>query len=114
MQNRQHVGELRTVRFYKDAKEALGISITGGREHGLPILISEIHEDGLAWRCKQFYVGDTILSINKYDLRNVKHAEAVRILTALVGFFVLFRGGALPVPERSLGTERGRKSYDVF
>ncbi|CAF4229749.1 unnamed protein product, partial [Rotaria sordida] len=57
LKKRQGVGELRTVKLHKDAKEALGISITGGKEHGLPILISEIHEGGLAWRSGQLYVG---------------------------------------------------------
>lgn len=84
LKKRQGVGELRTVKFYKDANQALGISITGGKEHGLPILISEIHERGLAWTCGQLYVGDSILSVNKYDLRDKKHAEAVQILSSLV------------------------------
>ncbi|CAF1091956.1 unnamed protein product [Adineta ricciae] len=85
LKKRQGVGELRTVKFYKDANQALGISITGGKEHGLPILISEIHERGLAWTCGQLYVGDSILSVNKYDLRDKKHAEAVQILSSLKG-----------------------------
>lgn len=84
MKKRQGIGELRTVKFYKDAKEALGLSITGGKEHGLPILISEIHPNGLTWRCGQLYVGDSILSANKSDLRDAKHADAVRILSSLV------------------------------
>ncbi len=84
MKKRQGVGELRTVKLYKDAKEALGISITGGKEHGLPILISEIHDDGPAWRCGQLYVGDSILAVNKHDLRDTKHAEAVQILSSVV------------------------------
>jgi len=84
LKKRQGVGELRTVKFYKDAKEALGISITGGKEHGLPIFISEIHENGLAWRCGQLYVGDSILTVNQHDLRGKKHAEAVQILSSIV------------------------------
>ena len=84
MKKRQGVGELRTVKLYKDAKEALGISITGGKEHGLPILISEIHEGGPAWRCGQLYVGDSILAVNKHDLRDTKHTEAVQILSSVV------------------------------
>ena len=72
------------MKFQKDAKEALGISITGGKEHGLPILISEIHKNGPAWRCGQLYVGDSIISVNKYDLRDTKHADAVKILSTIV------------------------------
>jgi hypothetical protein len=81
----QGVGELRTVKFYKDAKEPLGLSITGGKEHGLPILISEIQKNGLAWRCGQLYVGDSIITVNKYDLRDTKHADAVQILSSIKG-----------------------------
>lgn len=84
MKKRQGVGEVRTVKLYKDAKEALGISITGGKEHGLPILISEIHEGGPAWRSGQLYVGDSILGVNKHDLRDIKHGQAVQILSAVV------------------------------
>ncbi len=62
----------------------MGISITGGKEHGLPILISEIHDDGPAWRCGQLYVGDSILAVNKQDLRDIKHTEAVQILSSAV------------------------------
>ncbi|CAF3075479.1 unnamed protein product [Rotaria sp. Silwood2] len=85
LKKRQGVGELRTVKFHKDAKEALGISITGGKEHGLPVLISEIHEGGLAWRSGQLYVGDSILAVNKHDLRDTKHTEAVQILSSIKG-----------------------------
>jgi C-terminal processing protease CtpA/Prc len=73
--------------LYKDAKEALGISITGGKEHGLPILISEIHETGPAWRSGQLYVGDSIIAVNKIDLRDAKHGEAVQILSSIVCIF---------------------------
>ncbi|CAF1266902.1 unnamed protein product [Adineta ricciae] len=89
LKKRQGVGEVRTVKLYKDAKEALGISITGGKEHGLPILISEIHEDGPAWRCGQLYVGDSILAVNKQDLRDTKHRDAVQILSSVKGDIIL-------------------------
>ncbi|CAF1164517.1 unnamed protein product [Adineta steineri] len=89
LKKRQGVGEIRTVKLYKDAKEALGISITGGKEHGLPILISEIHEDGPAWRCGQLYVGDSILAVNKHDLRDTKHKDAVQVLSSVKGDITL-------------------------
>jgi C-terminal processing protease CtpA/Prc len=53
----------------------------------LPILISEIHDDGPAWRCGQLYVGDSILAVNKHDLRDKKHSEAVQILSSVVCIF---------------------------
>ncbi|CAF1001318.1 unnamed protein product [Didymodactylos carnosus] len=83
LKKRQGVGELRIVNLTKDPKEALGISITGGKEHGLPILISEIHQGGAVDRCGQLYVGDSILAVNSINLRDVKHTEAVQILSSI-------------------------------
>ncbi|CAF2385385.1 unnamed protein product [Rotaria sp. Silwood2] len=89
LKKRHGVGEIRTIQLHKDAKEALGISITGGKEHGLPILISEIHENGPAWRSGQLYVGDSILAVNNQDLRDAKHKEAVQILSSIKGGITL-------------------------
>ena len=58
--------------------------LQGGKEHGVPILISEIHEGQPADRCQGLYVGDAILSVNQHDLRNAKHAEAVQLLSQQV------------------------------
>ncbi|XP_022100427.1 Golgi-associated PDZ and coiled-coil motif-containing protein-like [Acanthaster planci] len=75
------VGETRTVLIVKEESEGLGMSITGGKEHGVPILISEIHEGLPADRSQGLYVGDAILSVNGINLRDAKHAEAVEILS---------------------------------
>ena len=40
----------------------------GGREHGVPILISELEPGG---GTDQLYVGDAILSVNGIDLTQV-------------------------------------------
>ena len=60
-------------------------SFQGGKEHGVPILISEIHEGQPADRCNGLYVGDAILAVNGIDLRNAKHAEGVKVLSEQVG-----------------------------
>ncbi|VDN31607.1 unnamed protein product [Gongylonema pulchrum] len=78
------VGHIRAVKLVKETHEGLGISITGGKEHGVPILISEIHPSQPAERCGQLYVGDAILSVNGIDLRTAKHNEAVQILSEQV------------------------------
>lgn len=81
------LNKIRVVKLNrKNNKEGLGISITGGAEHGLPILISEIHTDGPAARSGSLYVGDAILAANGHELKDVSHAEAVSILTNLVIF----------------------------
>jgi hypothetical protein len=88
----QLINKLRIVKLQRrdtnndnnNKKEGLGISITGGSEHGLPILISEIHENGPAHRSGELYVGDAILVANSHDLKDVTHSEAVKFLTSLV------------------------------
>lgn len=60
------------------------ITLQGGKEHGVPILISEIHPGQPADRCQALYVGDAIMSVNNIDLRNAKHTEGVKILSEQV------------------------------
>lgn len=75
-------GELRTaVIMKKEHQKNLGVSITGGREHGVPVLISEIHPDTAAADCGNLFVGDAILFVNGKDLREVPHENAVKILS---------------------------------
>ncbi|XP_071370715.1 Golgi-associated PDZ and coiled-coil motif-containing protein isoform X1 [Centroberyx affinis] len=77
----QGVGPIRKVVLAKEDHEGLGISITGGKEHGVPILISEIHPSQPAERCGGLHVGDAILAVNSINLRDAKHKEAVTILS---------------------------------
>jgi hypothetical protein len=87
LRRNQGIGDVRVVNLKKGMREGLGLSITGGKEHGVPILISEIDANGPADRTMSLYVGDAILEVNDVDLRNVKHAQAVEILSNLVGFY---------------------------
>ena len=57
----------------------------GGKEHGVPILVSEIHEGMPAAKCTDLYIGDAILSVNGRDLRGATHAQAVHILSRVYG-----------------------------
>ncbi|MEE6476119.1 hypothetical protein FKM82_010981 [Ascaphus truei] len=77
----QGVGPIRKVLLVKEDHEGLGISITGGKEHGVPILISEIHPAQPADRCGGLHVGDAILAVNGINLRDAKHKDAVTILS---------------------------------
>ncbi|VDK68841.1 unnamed protein product [Litomosoides sigmodontis] len=85
LRKQKGVGQMRSVKLVKDSYEGLGISITGGKEHGVPILISEIHPNQPAERCGNLFVGDAILSVNGIDLRTAKHNEAVQILSKQEG-----------------------------
>ncbi|XP_076372385.1 beta-1-syntrophin-like isoform X2 [Tachypleus tridentatus] len=70
----------RLVRVVKHDNNGLGISIKGGKENNMPILISKIFKGMAADQTEQLYVGDAILSVNKEDLRDATHDEAVRAL----------------------------------
>ena len=86
----QMMNKIRTVMLKrKEKKEGLGISITGGSEHGLPILVSEIHPNGPAARSASLYVGDAILEANGQNLREVSHSDAVSVLTKMVNLIII-------------------------
>uniref|UniRef100_A0A3Q1H403 PDZ domain-containing protein n=1 Tax=Acanthochromis polyacanthus TaxID=80966 RepID=A0A3Q1H403_9TELE len=58
----------------------LGISIKGGKENKMPILISKIFKGLAADQTQALYVGDAILSVNGMNLRDATHDEAVQAL----------------------------------
>jgi len=70
----------RSVRIIKSDNSGLGISIKGGRENRMPILISKIFKGMAADQTEQLYVGDAILSVNGEDLHNATHDDAVNSL----------------------------------
>uniref|UniRef100_A0A3Q3QMA1 Syntrophin alpha 1 n=1 Tax=Monopterus albus TaxID=43700 RepID=A0A3Q3QMA1_MONAL len=70
----------RTVRITKQDVGGLGISIKGGKENKMPIVISKIFKGLAADQTEALYVGDAILSVNGYDLREATHDEAVQAL----------------------------------
>ncbi|CAH0393826.1 unnamed protein product [Bemisia tabaci] len=72
---------VRTVMLKREAFTELGISITGGKEHGVPILISEL-EPKIA---QGLYVGDAIISVNGTSLAQMTHQQAVDLLNKQVG-----------------------------
>jgi hypothetical protein len=73
-------GQRRHVRVAKEETNGLGISIKGGRENKMPILISKIFKGMAADKTEKLYVGDAILQVNGEDLREATHDEAVRAL----------------------------------
>ncbi|KAM4722066.1 beta-2-syntrophin [Rhinophrynus dorsalis] len=71
---------MRRVRVVKQESGGLGISIKGGQENRMPILISKIFPGLAADQCRALKVGDAILSVNGSDLRNATHDQAVQVL----------------------------------
>uniref|UniRef100_A0A914LPB6 PDZ domain-containing protein n=1 Tax=Meloidogyne incognita TaxID=6306 RepID=A0A914LPB6_MELIC len=78
--DKRGVGKTRRIHLHLEDNEGLGISITGGKEHGVPIIISELHSGQAAETSGNLFVGDAILSVNGKSLNNLKHSQAVKIL----------------------------------
>uniref|UniRef100_A0A0N5CFV1 PDZ domain-containing protein n=1 Tax=Strongyloides papillosus TaxID=174720 RepID=A0A0N5CFV1_STREA len=75
------VGKIRIATIKKaTTADGLGMSITGGKEHGVPIIVSEIHPGQPAEKCGEIFVGDALLSCNGHNLRGAMHNDAVKIL----------------------------------
>lgn len=73
-------GQKRYIRIVKEDQHGLGISIKGGRENKMPIIVSKIFKGLAADKTKQLYVGDAVISVNGQDLRHASHDEAVSCL----------------------------------
>uniref|UniRef100_G3NV17 Syntrophin, basic 1 n=1 Tax=Gasterosteus aculeatus TaxID=69293 RepID=G3NV17_GASAC len=70
----------RCVKVTKQEIGGLGVSIKGGKENKMPILISKIFKGLAADQTQALYVGDAILSVNGVNLRDATHDEAVQAL----------------------------------
>ncbi|XP_059920163.1 beta-1-syntrophin [Gadus macrocephalus] len=70
----------RCVKVTKQEVGGLGVSIKGGKENKMPILISKIFKGLAADQTQALYVGDAILSVNGANLRDATHDEAVQAL----------------------------------
>ncbi|XP_063588298.1 gamma-1-syntrophin-like [Penaeus indicus] len=68
---------IRRVKVIRQRASGLGLSIKGGSEHKLPILISRIFKDQAADLTGKLFVGDAILKVNNQSLLRCTHDEAV-------------------------------------
>lgn len=70
----------RMVQITRQKEGGLGLSIKGGAEHKLPILISRIYKDHAADRTGKLFVGDAIIKVNGEFITACNHDDAVNIL----------------------------------
>lgn len=68
------------VQITRQKQGGLGLSIKGGAEHKLPILISRIYKDQAADITGQLFVGDAIIKVNGEYITACPHDDAVNIL----------------------------------
>ena len=71
----------RSVRIIKSDNSGLGISIKGGRENRMPILISKIFKGMAADQTEQLYVGKWALSLQVIRFRLGRYSFMVFIIT---------------------------------
>ncbi|XP_065828427.1 beta-1-syntrophin-like isoform X2 [Oscarella lobularis] len=86
----------RRIRIVKSADEGLGISVKGGKQDNLPILIARIFTGTPAAdrSTDKLFVGDVILAVDGRDLSDASHKEAVDALKSVgdqVDLVVVFR-----------------------
>ncbi|KAI4539511.1 hypothetical protein MG293_009906 [Ovis ammon polii] len=92
----------RGVKVLKQELGGLGISIKGGKENKMPILISKIFKGLAADQTQALYVGDAILSVNGADLRDATHDEAVQALKRAGREVLLEATVRMPLKRHSL------------
>jgi len=76
---------LKQVFIQKHDTDELGMAILGGKEHGLPIIISEVFPDSSVSRSGKIIAGDVILAVNGDSFAEFSHNDAVRYLSSLRG-----------------------------
>ncbi|XP_023695137.1 gamma-2-syntrophin [Paramormyrops kingsleyae] len=70
----------RTIVLRRQAVGGLGLSIKGGSEHKVPVVISKIFKDQVADQTGMLFVGDAVLQINGISVENSTHEEVVHLL----------------------------------
>merc|ERR1719499_382128 len=73
------------IMILKNPADDLGMAILGGKDHNLPIIISEIFPNSALSRCSRIKAGDVICSVNDEDFSSKTHSEAVNFLSSLRG-----------------------------
>jgi len=78
--NYENNEEIRVVKLKRHPLFGLGLCVKGGKEHGLPLLISNMFKNQPAELSEALKVGDAILKVNEIDVSQLTHEQAVNIL----------------------------------
>uniref|UniRef100_A0A673V8A1 Syntrophin gamma 1 n=1 Tax=Suricata suricatta TaxID=37032 RepID=A0A673V8A1_SURSU len=68
----------RTVTIRRQTVGGFGLSIKGGAEHNIPVVISKISKEQRAELSGLLFIGDAILQINGINVRKCKHEEVIK------------------------------------
>nr|7PC7_A Chain A, Gamma-1-syntrophin,Annexin A2 [Homo sapiens]7PC7_B Chain B, Gamma-1-syntrophin,Annexin A2 [Homo sapiens]7PC8_A Chain A, Gamma-1-syntrophin,Annexin A2 [Homo sapiens]7PC8_B Chain B, Gamma-1-syntrophin,Annexin A2 [Homo sapiens]7QQN_A Chain A, Gamma-1-syntrophin,Annexin A2 [Homo sapiens]7QQN_C Chain C, Gamma-1-syntrophin,Annexin A2 [Homo sapiens] len=75
-----HMGGERTVTIRRQTVGGFGLSIKGGAEHNIPVVVSKISKEQRAELSGLLFIGDAILQINGINVRKCRHEEVVQVL----------------------------------
>ncbi|XP_016146816.1 gamma-1-syntrophin isoform X2 [Sinocyclocheilus grahami] len=70
----------RTVTIRRQTIGGFGLSIKGGAEHKIPVVISKISKEQKTELSGLLFIGDGILQINGINVRSYRHEEVVQVL----------------------------------
>nr|XP_060503078.1 gamma-2-syntrophin [Panthera onca] len=72
--------EHRTVTLRRQPVGGLGLSVKGGAEHRVPVVISKIFRGHAADQTGMLFVGDAVLQVNGINVEHATHEEVVHLL----------------------------------
>ncbi|XP_063154874.1 gamma-2-syntrophin [Candoia aspera] len=75
-----HNANHRTVKLRRQAVGGLGLSIKGGAEHKVPVVISKIFKDQAADQSGMLFIGDAVIQVNGISVEGATHEEVVHLL----------------------------------
>ncbi|KAM9018767.1 gamma-2-syntrophin isoform 6-T6 [Ara ararauna] len=75
-----HSANHRTVTLHRQPVGGLGLSIKGGAEHKVPVVISKIFKDQAADQTGMLFIGDAITQVNGINVESATHEEVVHLL----------------------------------
>ncbi|XP_037669330.1 gamma-2-syntrophin isoform X2 [Choloepus didactylus] len=75
-----HSANHRTVTLRRQPVGGLGLSIKGGAEHKVPVVISKIFKDQAADQTGMLFIGDAVIQVNGINVENATHEEVVHLL----------------------------------
>ncbi|XP_053316419.1 gamma-2-syntrophin [Spea bombifrons] len=75
-----HSANRRTVTLHRDPVGGLGLSIKGGAQHKVPVVISKIFKGQAADQSGMLFIGDAVMQVNGINVENATHEEVVHLL----------------------------------
>ncbi|KAM6459486.1 gamma-2-syntrophin isoform 6-T9 [Liasis olivaceus] len=70
-----HNANHRTVKLRRQPVGGLGLSIKGGAEHKVPVVISKIFKDQAADQSGMLFIGDAVIQVNGISVEGATHEE---------------------------------------